>query len=405
MTVFPHKETLEFEATSNVSANDEITGDDFDNIEGDPSLSSKEIFEVTRIEADPPLNADGTLDEVTRIRLHDGADYYPHVDYRWFMLGWGGSDFKFRTPKLGESVLANKVDPEQRPMLTATPKFGPEDRVDVAVQNNGAQIDQNFTVRVTGWRFKGNDAELNEYFSRASNLSTTLNQTVSMSNPFDEEGQSYPNEAISISENASGGAHGQFARLTGGVSQNIPKAWPWATWADNLNATEANTDYEMSFSSDNVDDKYQSMFFSYEDAEKATIFNYAMVNDDVANLKSLKMELESRPEEEITEFDVEDNDQHQLPFIRRLDGTVPSGSQVVKNMSGPTTVGSPTNLGTAKPVEAVDRIPRRLGSEMMPLETVVWDDEGGIVVFDDGNSISANSIIVGVQGHKLELDG
>lgn len=395
MTSFPHRETIDFNRTSNVSANNEIIGSDFDTIDGDPSLSSKEIFEVERIEMLAPQNADGSLQTFDRLRLHDGADYYPFVNYRSFMLGWRGVNNRITTPRLGQPVLENKVSPEQRPLLTACPKFGPEDRVDVSVQNDGSQIDDNFTVRVTGWRFKGTDEEMRRYFSRASNLSETINQTISMSNPFDEEGNTYPNETIRILQAAEGGAHGQFARLTGGVNQNLPKVWPWATWADNAVATTANRDYEFSFADDNVDNKYQSVFLNFADGDDAAVFDYLMVDDGVANLDEMKMELESRDEEDIPQFNVQDTDEHELPFVRRLDGTYPSAEQYETSVAG----------SISRPVTKVDGVPTRISDSLQPAETVVWNDEGGIVAVDDGNSIPANGVLIGVQGNRLELTG
>jgi len=405
MTQFPFYDTIEFEQNSTVSANQQLTGSNFDNIKGNQNLASNEIFEVERIEILPPTDSSGSLQTFDYVRLQDGTNFYPHVYMRSFMMGWLGADFGIRTPKFGVPVLSNQVSPQQRPILTACPKFGPSESVNVSLKNDGTAITGSFTIRVSGWRFKGTDQELQNYFESAGNLSTVFQQDLSLSNPFKDEGNVYTNTQVVIQKGADGGAMGQFTKLTGGNSQDFPKVYPWATWSENAKATDPNVEYSFSYDHSNVAEPYQSLYNNYKDSNNAAIFNYAMVKEDVANLKEFKINLTSRPSDEESQIDVPPNDQHQLPFIHRLDGTVPSTPQVVVQTGGPSTVGSTSAVGSSMPLEAVDRVPRRLGRMVQPSETVVWNDEGGVQVVDDGTSIPANNILIGVQGYRLELNG
>lgn len=398
MTKFPKREEIIYEATSNVATNDTIIGDDFDTVEGDRIVASNEVFEVESIELiAPPQNSDGSIQPCEWIRLHDGDDYYPNIRLRFWMMGHVGPNFGAKSPRLGQPVLENKVNPEARPILTACPKFGPDDQVNIALKNDGNQINDDFAIRINGWRFKGTSREMRQYFRRASNLTETLNQTISLSNPFSEEGNSYQQTApVRISPDADGGAHAQFTRLTGGVDQNLPKVWPWATWADNSSATKTNTDYEFSFAQDNVDDKWQEIFFDYSDGTNAAIFNYVLAQENVTNLDEVKMKLESRPTNDIPSFNAEDNDQHELPVVRRLaDGSTSQAGQIETPLPG----------ASSNEVAVVDRVPRRVSKALQQAETVVWNDEGGIAVVDNGTSISANNVRVGVYGNRLNLQG
>lgn len=397
MTEHPRRETITYEATSNVSTNDTIIGDDFDNVEGDRIVASNEVFEVERIElVSPPQNADGSVQPCEWIRLHDGDDYYPNIRFRFWMLGYLGPNFGMASPRLGQPVLENKANPANRPLLTACPKFGPEDQVNIALKNDGNQISDNFAVKIHGWRFKGTSREMQEYFQQASNLQTSINQSLNMSNPFSNESGRFSQDNIEIRPGAEGGAHGQFTRLTGGVNQNLPKVYPWATWADNNSATRTNTDYEFSFAQDNVADKWQELYFDFSDGENAAQFDYVMVQEDVTNLLETKVKLESRDSDEIPAFNTEANDQHELPVVRRLaDGTHSQAGQVEVPIAG-----SGTNM-----VHVVDRVPRRVSKTLQKQETMVWNDEGGVVVQDDGTSISSNGVRVGVIGRRMNLEG
>lgn len=398
MTKFPKRDKITFERTSNVATNDTIIGSDFDTVEGDRVVASNEVFEVERIEViSPPQNNNGSVQPVEWIRLHDGDDYYPNVRLRWWMMGHQGPNYGVASPRLGQPVLENKVNPEARPILTACPKFGPDDQVNIALKNDGNQIDDNFAIRVHGWRFKGTSREMRNYFRRASNLSETINQTISLSNPFSEDGNVYQQTSpVNISPDANGGAHSQFTRLTGGVDQNLPKVWPWATWADNSSATKTNTDYNFSFSSDQVDDKWQEVFFDFSNGQNAAVFNYVMAQENVANLSELRLSLESRPSDDIPVFNVEDNDQHELPVVRRLADNDHSGAgQVEQALPG----------SSSNQVSVVDRVPKRVSQALQQAEAVVWNDEGGVSIRDDGTQISSNGVRVGVYGNRLNLEG
>ncbi len=120
-----------------------------------------------------------------------------------------------------------------------------------------------------------------------------------------------------------------------------------------------------------------------------------MANEDVTNLDQLSIELESRDSEDIPQFDVQPTDQHELPFVRFENGSSPITSQTEVPIGG----------SINRPVTAVDGIPRRISNVLQPAETIVWNDEGGIVIEDDGTSIPANEILIGIQGRRMELEG
>lgn len=363
-----------------VAVNDTIRGSDWTTIEAgedrDNQTGGNEVMEVERIEFIPPVNADDTLDTVDEIRLWDGDEYYSHVRAREFMLGFFGPDFQLTTPKLGEPVLdpTNDVSPRD-PINSATPKFPPDTAVSPAVINNGTQIDQDFAVRLHVWRWQGTDGELRDYIN-ALYGQTTFAQNINMSNPFTGDSQTYQRaDPARITPGADGGSLGQFTKLTGGVDQQLPKVHPWLTWSENNNVTTANQFYQFRTRNDRVDETWKEVEHDFTDGKNAAIYDYFQVNQPNNLLEGIfNLDERDGPQPSVN---LEPNSRHQLPFVRPLDGTrrIQDAAQL--------------------PVSAEQAFGAR---------QVVWNDKGGFRVRDDGNTIAANNILLGVQGYRLQLE-
>lgn len=363
-----------------VAVNDTIRGSDWSSIESgqdrDEQTAGNEVMEVERIEFIPPTNADGTLDTIEALRLWDGDEYYKHIRAREFMLGFFGPDFHLTTPKLGEAVLdpTNNTSPAD-PINSATPKFPSDTAVSPAVINDGTQIDQDFRVRLHVWRWQGTDAELRDYINALYGR-TTFNQNITMSNPFTGDRQTYQRaDPVRITPGADGGSLGQFTKLTGGTDQQLPKVRPWVTWSENNNATTTNQFYQFRTRNDRVDEDWKELEHDFTDAKKAAIYDYFQVNQP-NNLLEGMFNLDERdgPQPSVA---LPPNSAHQLPVVRPLDGT--------------------------KRTQDANQLP--VGAESaFGARQVVWNDKGGFRVRDDGTSIGANNILIGVQGYRLQLE-
>lgn len=347
---------------------------DYTRIDGDHETADNEVMEVTRIEMIPPTNADGSLQPLRHLQLWDGENAYPNIRFREFMMGFFGQDFSLSTPPLGAPVLAGN-NPADDPIGTATPKFGRNTPVTPRVNNDGTAITDSFRVRFHVWRWQGDDAELEDYINDTFNR-TAFPQTISMSNPFTGVSDQFERgQPVQIRRGADGGALGQFTRLTGGVDQETPKVWPWATWSENNNQTTTNDWYEFTTVNDRVDEPWKRLQFSLTDGERAVFFTHAAVNQP-DHLEKARFELAERDEQ--PELQTAANSAHELPILRPLDGT------------------SRDNYSPGQ-------IPRNL-SERLGQPQVIWDDGGGLQVMDDGTAVAAQGILVGVRGWRLTLE-
>lgn len=359
-----------------LAANDNVKSpDDFTTIEGEQRTETNEVMEVFKVELIPPYNDDGSLQQFDHLRLWDGSEAFPNIRFREFMLGFFGPDFTLSTPILGRPVLAGN-NPNADPIGTATPKFGTDTAVTPRLNNDGSAITASFRVRLHVWRWQGTDEEMQDFFNDVFGR-TSFPQNIGMSNPFTGDSENFERGTpIQIRPGAKGGSKGQFTRLTGGVEQELPKVYPWATWANNNNATKANTEYEFTTVNDRVDEDWKRLEFDFTDGKEAVILQHIQVNQPNHLLKAV-MHIDERDEQ--PEFILGPAPSaHELPFLRPLDGTGRSAfapGQLPVAMSG------------------------RLGNDQM-----IWNDGGGFRPVDDGTAIDAGNILVGVQGKRLTLE-
>lgn len=357
-----------------VPANGEVRARDFTEVIGDFETDTNEVVEVWKVELIPPTNDDDSLQSVDSIRLWDGDSYYPNLRLREFQLGFFGPDFHLTSKPLGIPVLSGQVDPEQDPINSATPKFGPSTTVSPAVVNDGSAITSDFRVRLHTWKFKGSESEFSTYFQSQFGR-TTFNQNIRMSNPFTSSSRQYNRGTPTrISQGAQGGALGQWTKLTGGIDQELPKVNPWATHATNNQATRANSPYQFTTANSRVGEQYQKLEFDLTDQRRAIFFETIEVNQ-VANMMEGSLVIEERDYDPT--FQLGDNSAHELPILRPLDGT-------------------------QRTAHDHDQLPREL-SDVAGTKQVLWNDGGGFRVTDNGTSIDAEEILVGVQGKMLEL--
>jgi len=363
-----------------VTANAEVKGNDFTQIIGDWQTDTNEVIEVYKVEMIPPKNADtattdpGALQSFEALRLWDGSAYYPHVRFREFMMSMFGPNENLTTPALGTPVLSGQANPATNPIASAVPKFGPSTPVTPVLINNGDAITDSFRIRLHTWRFKGSDQELQNWF-QSTYGQTQFQQNIRMSNPFTGRDKVYGRgNATSITANASGGARGQFTKLTGGPDQELPKVYPWVSWTTNAQATRANRPYQFTTANDRVSEPWQALEYDLTNERDAVWMDYLQVSQH-ANLQEGEIVIEERDHNPSVHLG--DNDAHELPIFNPTDGA-----------------GRPNHDDGQLPVELEDR----LGSKQ-----VIWSDGGGFRVLDNGTSIPAGELLIGVQGHYLEL--
>lgn len=368
----------------NVGANAEVTEGDYTTVEGDNSTDSDEILEVTKIEYEPPVQADGSLHTIDHIRLFDGNNLYEDLRYRAFMMGYFGADFRFTTPQLANPVLSGQHNPEVGKFNTATPKYGPSTTITPELANDGTAIDDSFRIRLHVWRWKGSDSELEDFFRDAYGR-TEFQQHVTLNNPFTgTRGEFTRGKPIQIKDTAGLDPKRQFTKLMGGVNQELPKARPWVTWADNNNRTTTNTPYKFEQAQNRVDVGWKELDFDLTDGKEARFFDYVMVNEP-EHLQEGVLVMDERDEDPV--FQLTANVAHELPVVQPLDARVQPHDAVQL----------PQHLG---PVPDPERPTRGI----LGHRQILFDDGGGFRVEDDGTALDAGDVRVGVQGLVLELE-
>ena len=364
-------------ADGSIAANQVVRGSDWSSIDGQYETDTNEVMEIYAISLLAPITTGSpdTLDDWEELRLWDGDEYYPHIRPRAFMLGHWGPSYNQMTIPLGNPVLSGDHNPNNDPINTATPKFGTRTPVSPAIVNNGTAIDEDFTVRLHVWRYKGSQSELSRYISQSYGT-TTFPQSISMSNPFTGTARTYSRaRTTTIAPGADGGAHGQFTRLTGGIDQMQPKVYPWMVWTENNAATRTNTPYQFSTRNDRVAESWQALEFDLTDQREARIFTHIGVQQ-VANLDEGTFVIEER--EDDPRINLSNDELHELPLLR----------------DPATGAYADAHDGGGLPIALADRLGR---------PQVLWDDGGGFRITDNGTSIAANSILVAVHGRVLEL--
>lgn len=360
-----------------IAANQVVRGSDWSDIDGQYETDTNEVLEVYGISLIAPITTGSpdVLDAWEELRLWDGDSYYPHLRPKAHMLGHWGPDTNQRSVPLGQPVLSGENNPNNNPIGTATPKFGTRTAVSPAIVNDGTAIDEDFTVRLHVWRYKGSQSELSRYISQSYGT-TSFPQRISMSNPFTGNARTYTRaRTTTIAPGADGGAHGQFTRLTGGIDQMQPKVYPWMTAATNNKATRTNTPYQFTTRNDRVVNSYEQLEFDLTDEREARIFSHIGV-DQVANLKEGKFVIEERDDD--PRIKLSNDGLHELPLLRDPE----------------TGALRDTHDGGGLPVALEDRLGR---------PQVLWDDGGGFRITDDGTSIAAGELLVTVYGKVLEL--
>lgn len=373
-TIRPVVDTVDFVydhgTEGDVDPYEEVKATDYTEIIGDHRTDTDEVLEVFKVELVPPTD-NGQLQTAEAIRLHDGKTYYPNLRYREFMMGYKSDSFPLSTPKLGTPVLEGAVNPATNVFDTAVPKFGTDTPVQPVWVNDGTAVTDSFRLRLWTIRWNGTDSELQEYISQQYGT-TTFQQNIGLSNPYKGSNGNYARDTpIRVQRSAKGGALGQFTKLAGGVDQELPKVYPWVTWSENNKATKPNKEYRFTTINDRVDEDWKRLEYDYTDRKEAALFTSLQVNQP-ANLQEGVMALDSRPDPQ-PRFQLTPNVAHQFPFLRPQDGSVPDR----------------------------DDVPVELGQNYEP--QMVYDDGGGFRVVDNGTSIAAGDLLVGVTGRKLEL--
>jgi len=373
-TIRPVVDTIDFVydhgQEGDVAAHEEVKASDYTTIVGEHRTDTDEVLEVFKVELIPPTS-NGTLETAQAIRLHDGKSFYPNLRYREFMMGYKSGSYPYSTPALGTPVLSGEANPATNVFDTAVPKFGTDTPVQPVWVNDHTPVTDSFRVRLWTVRWSGTDSELQEYLSQQYGT-TSFQQNIGLSNPYKGSQSNYTRRnPIRIERSADGGALGQFTKLAGGVDQELPKVYPWVTWSENAKPTKPNKEYRFTTINDRVDEDWKRLEYDYTDRKEAALFESLQVNQP-ANLQEGVLSLDSRPDPQ-PRFQLTPNAAHQFPFLRPQDGSQPER----------------------------DDVPVHLADTYEP--QMVYDDGGGFRVVDDGDSIAADDLLVGVTGRKLEL--
>lgn len=326
-----------------------------------PSID--EIFEPFHIEVFPPVNIAGTLDTFKEINIRIATENYKYMHMREFMAPPYSYNYPVQAISLGNPVLGVNPFTGRRgniladPVGSATPKVGPREQMGIQVQNDATLVDRDFCVRVHYWRFKGKDEELRRVLGMSN-----VTQQIVLENPYKGESEVYTKPTVPISL-------ADFHTLSGGHKQELPKIFPFWTWAQNLLATTPNNWYNFDFEIGHVDEDFKDMHWNFDKTD-AVLIMYYMIQPG-ANIANARIHLESRGgDSEQLQYIVQNNDLNQLPVPQPTDGTQPKRPFIP--------------MPLAKP-------------------QLIWNDKGGPEILDNGTAIAINAVTVGIIGRRFEL--
>lgn len=330
---------------------------------GGAELETKELAEVRYLEIRPPINDDGTPQELDHV--------YPILDdisIREFVNLCGRNDALMMPPRqnmvngiwipFGDGLVDAMKSPA--PMLANTTlKYRHSLRI-VAKAGNTA-ITKNFMIRAWGYKYYEDE------------LPKILDQLVMSPARIDIRDRtrdrvfSFEKEALPINAD-------NWQILPGGPRQGKPAIMPYFKWARNAKATTPNVEYQFRFETGNVAQEEMDMYFPYDTQDKALFIKGFGVRA-AANIRYAW----------IANTGDQNHKEH------------PKGKIPV------TQYNNPIHFGAAQPVypggwPLYFAIPRFVDNELL-----IWKDLGYVAIMDNQTPVAADSVYVALNGIMFDL--
>jgi len=319
----------------------------------DTSLESDQVAEITHIEVFSPISG-GTAGDLKRLVLTiDGQDMGQYClinPYYWHNTAPPRAFIYNTVWQFGPGAIA-ETHPLMNPTFKAKKKFG------IKATAGDSAVSSSFRIRIYGYLYQGEDHLRRIFGDRAYTDTATIvdrNRGVSLD---------VTKDAVDVSID-------NWDEMVGGVKQAKPIVYPVVRYAYNASATTANTPYEFSYTADQVATAEENLFFDYDENE--AMFIQSLGVRSVNHLKYAGIKIGDR------KYPAENGFRVDYP------------------------VAHPLHFGHGYPLFPQDS-PVFYAVPRLNWGFLIHDEKGRVFVQDDGNSISADNIVVAIQAIYVSL--
>lgn len=255
--------------------------------------------------------------------------------------------------KFGESGMES-TDPFKNTTLKLKKK------INIYTYAGATAITQDYRVRAYGYIYK-EDSEIREVFG---------DRVYGAEAPLIDHSRGM---RLGVTKEAIDVSRANWDSFVGGVKQSKPQIMPMIRYAYNAAVTTANSAYDFDYDSGKVADTWENLFFDFNTSE--AVFIKGLGVRCVANLQKLGVKIGDR------EYPRGGGDQDLF--------------RVNYN-------NNPFHFGFGYPIFP-NTFPIYLSIPQLPLGYLVHNEKGRVIVYDDGAFIPANSIVVAMQGIKVDM--
>lgn len=317
-------------------------------------LERDEVAEVVFAEIWPPVTAGGVEQELKKIIfVLDGERYGQYVSLSGIRSSvmapprtriWAGKLYSFGTPM------------STNPLLSTTLKYSETITVETLCGPN-TQITEDYRIRLWGYVYKS--SELPKVFGTMTFPTSITDKP--------------RNRVLTINKAPIVVTHDTWKTLPGGKDQSIPKINPFIRYAYNANNTDGKSgDYEFRYDLGNVEDSDENLYFDFDQYDALLVEGIGVRADATEHLAQTGLKI--------------------------------AGDYHPKGLIPTTYKNNPLHFGWAYPFFP-DDIPLYYAIPKLDKPYLIWNEKGSLVVRDDGNAISANSLIVCLTGIRIEMKG
>ncbi|MGQ9698294.1 MAG: hypothetical protein ACUVRO_09900 [Armatimonadota bacterium] len=324
---------------------------------GKAELESNQVGEVVFVEIFPPVTTGGVAEALENIILVlDGKPYGDYIN----LIGtdthnfcppltnaMNGQILAFGTPLVnvvkgrGVSALLEGICPKFNKTVTIEARAG------------AGGISADYRIRLWGYRYP------------AQELDRLIGKVGGMITLFDDR----TNRKLSLKKDTVQATWETWTQLPGGLDQAPPKIFPLVRYAKNAKATTPNTPYQFRHDTGDVATREEDLYFPFDIEEKVLV------------IKGLGVRAPAHLKETFLNIDGKDRPRSRIPT---------------------TQFNNPLHFGRAYPLLPND-VPLYYTIPKFDRRYMIWHDKGYVACQDDGTQITANQIVVALNGVYIEI--
>lgn len=329
--------------------------------DGKGELDAGEVAEIVFIEIFSPLDGSGNPEDLKKVYLVlDGKSYADYVmlsgRYDSLMTPPKNNVWNGRLVAFGRGIRSALQEPVPA-LANTTPKFRRD--VTVVTEAGASAVTADYRIRIWGYRYSKDV------------LPRILPQPVmpgGISISDRERGR-----ILSLARPTLPIDYDHWTQLPGGLDQAVPKVNPFWRFARNANATTPNTPYIFRFSTGQVAEEFEDLYFPYDQENEALLVHGLGIRAG-ANLKETWVELTGDP-------DHKEHPKNRVPTLQ---------------------FNNPLHFGHGYPLFP-QNLPVFFGIpawQNKPL--LIDDDKAYVAIQDNGAAVGADGVVVALNGVLIE---